>query len=93
MVSLMYDVAAYTGNSVLNYNLNYNRLLCLGYCEPGLLLQNFSTEICWVHCNTKSLTHQGSSKRFISAESVRQLIFDAKFHIYTTTLLNKISNT
>ena len=42
MVSLMYSVVTYVGNSVLNYNLDYNSLLYLGYCEPGLLLQNFS---------------------------------------------------
>ena len=49
MVSLMYSVATYTGNSVLNYNLNYNSLLCLGYCK--LILHSFSkvyAETCWL---------------------------------------------
>ena len=42
MVSLMYTVATYASNSVLNYNLDYNSLLYLGYCKLGLLLRNFS---------------------------------------------------
>ena len=42
MVSLMYDVVTYVGNSVLNQNLDYISLLYLGSCEPGLLLQNFT---------------------------------------------------
>ena len=41
-MSLMCSIAMYACNSVLNYNLNYNSLLCLGYCKPGLLLQKFS---------------------------------------------------
>ena len=36
----MYSVVTYAGNSVLNYNLDYNSLLYLDYCELGLLLQN-----------------------------------------------------
>ena len=39
MVSLMYSVATYAGNSVLNYNLD---LLYPGYGKLGLLLRNFS---------------------------------------------------
>ena len=37
-MSLLSSVAMYASNSVLNYNLDYYSLLCLGYCEPGLLL-------------------------------------------------------
>ena len=37
----MYSVVTYADNAVLNYDLDYNSLLYLGYCEPGLLLQNF----------------------------------------------------
>ena len=39
----MYNVATYIGNSVLNYNLDLQQFVVpIGYCEPGLLLQNFS---------------------------------------------------
>ena len=97
-MSLMYSVVTYTGNSVLNYNLDYNSLLYLGYCKIGLLLQNFSKVLysCWVHCNTKSLAHQGRSRWFVPANSRTNLagpiILHAKFRIYASALLNEINN-
>ena len=96
----MYSVVTYAGNSALNYNLDYNSLLYLGYCKPGLLLQNFSkvcTETCWLHCNTKSLAHQGRSKWFMLADLRANLArpcsnTPSKFRIYTSALLNEINN-
>ena len=95
-MSLMYSVLTYVGNSVLNYNLDYSSLLYLGYCKPGICyktLVKFCTEICWVFCNTKSLTHQGRSRWFVPADSkAGPVIFHTKFRIYTSALLNEISN-
>ena len=95
MVSLMYSVVTYAGNSVLNYNLDYNSLLYLGYCEPARAFALFCAETCWVHCNTKSLVHQGRSRWFVLADSRADLagpVLQAKFRIYTSALLNEINN-
>ena len=80
MVSLMYSVATYVSNSVLNYNLDYNQVCCvasLGFCYKTLV--RFYTETCWVHCNTKSLTHQGCSRWFVLASSVEPVTLHANF--------------
>ena len=83
----MYSVATY---AVLNYNLDYNSSVVLkaitsqGFCYETLV--RFYAEICWVHCYTKSLTHQGHSRRFVPADSAGPVILHAKFrtiHKYT----------
>ena len=55
-------------------------------------LVRFYTETCWVHCNTKILTYQDRSRRFVPADLAGPVIFHAKFHIYTSALLNEIIN-
>ena len=66
----MYSVATY---AVLNYNLDYNSSVVLkaiasrGFCYEALV--RFYAETCWVHCYTKSLTHQGRSAWFVPADS------------------------
>ena len=101
MVSLMYSVVTHVSNSMLNYNLNYNSLLVkdlwlyLGYCERGFCYETlikFCTETCWVHSNTKSLTHQGHSRWFVLADLPRPVILHAKFCNYTSALLNETNN-
>ena len=88
---IMYSVVTYAGNSVLNYNLDYNSLLYLGYCEPARAFVLFV-----VHCNTKSLVHQGRSRWFVLADARADLagpvLLQAKFRIYTSALLNEINN-
>ena len=68
MMSLMYSVATHAGNSVLNYNLDYNSQAIAIQDVFYKTLVRFYTETCWVHCNTKSLTYQGRSKQFIPAD-------------------------
>ena len=89
-MSLMYSVATCAGNSVLNYNLDYNQVCCglaiVSWCFCYETLVRFYAETCWVHFNTKSLTHQGRSKQFVPAGSARPVILHAKFRIFTSAL-------
>ena len=63
-----------------------------GFCYETLI--RFYTEACWVHCNTKSLTHQGHSigGSYLAAGSAGPVILHAKFHIYTSALLNETND-
>ena len=91
MVSLMYSDITVATYAVLNYNLDYNSSVVLsraiasrGFCYETLV--RFYAETCWVHCYTKSVTHQGRSGRFVPADSAGPVILHAKFrtiHKYT----------
>ena len=78
----MYSVVTYVSNSVLNYNLNYNSLIVVPRLlqARGFVTKLFCTETCWVHCNTKSLAHQGCSWWFVLADSRADLAGSVIFH-------------
>ena len=88
----MYSVVTYAGNSVLNYNLDYKSLLYLGYCEQGLLLQNFFVQRPVGYTVILRVWHIGSSRWFVLADLARPVILQAKFRIYTSAFLNEINN-
>ena len=61
-----------------------------GFCYDSLV--RLYTETCWESCNNKTLTHEGHSKRFVLVDSAGSVILHAKFHIYSSALLNEINN-
>ena len=68
----------------------FNVVASHGFCYETLA--RFYTETCWVHCNTKSLTYQGRSRRFVPADLARPVILHAKLRIYASAILNEIDN-